>query len=822
MNQRHHPGTARRRAAHMVCAARWLGVLALLAVALVLPCAPLSAQPGDTFKVLEDALAAQRSGLDSIKKKLAEGALNDEELDKAEDALRKIRTGLLDIARQMKGPWEANRKALKDLGPPPKAGEKPEPEEVAGQRAELARQQKRLDNLVRGSDVFAGQAARLVDTIRSLRRERFFERAFSRQRPPISAFLWKQAGNSLQQAGARISAEIARLQTDARSTGAMRRLVLVFAVVLVLTGAGYLFARRWLMSRLDRSFAARKGRTSGRVGEAGLYFLARIIPLALAGTILLATLRLEGLLAATPYWFGWAVLGALLIVPVALALRRTIVQHRINLPGLPDAGTLARPSSGVAVLVIGLVLTIDSLLRAGGSILGTSLYFAFAQSFVFAILMSLMILVLAWRSGERKPARKAVRSRLWRWPNVRIVFLAAAIVTILAELFGYLALGRYLIRTVFFVAVIAALYSLLRASARELALRAEQGFFGSTRNGDQVTDRPHLMFAFWAGLLVDVLLLLAGLISLLLIFRFRWIEIRDWLSQAFQGVKIGSVNISLIDAAAAIVVFLAFVALTRFVQRFFARELFPRTRLDTGVRDSLVRFTGYAGLLVAALTGIATLGVDLSSLAIIAGALSLGVGFGLQSIVNNFVSGLILLFERPIKVGDWIVTDSGEGHVRRIGVRSTIIDTFDRTALIIPNSELVVSTVKNWTLKDPIGRADIRVGVSYDANPRQVEEILYACAADHSGVLSKPPPVVLFNDFGESSLDFELRVFLPNIRNILDVTTALRFEIFERFAAAGIEIPFPQRDVHVREAARGTSMPETRAAGARKKPRRRR
>lgn len=751
-------------------------------------------QKSNAVKLLEDQFSAQRTAINTLKKELTEDGVTNERLTKIEASLRGHRDSLDAISEKMRGAWNINLKAIKDLGAAPKKDEPAEPEAIARQREILTKQQKRLDNLVRGSNVFATQASRLIETSIALKRERFFQQAFTRQRPPFSMFLWTQAANSFDDGVTRIWGKVSQWAEAGKKSGDLQLIAVFLSVALIIAGIVFRIIRQWLLPRIDRAF----GGTADRVGHAGLRVVARIGPLALAGVILLAALRIENLLGATPAWFGWAILGALLIVPLATSVRRNVVANAIDIRGLPPAAVLAQPAGTIAWFVIAASVSIDILLRTISSLLGTSLYFAFAQSFVFAVLVAAMVMVLAWPAPGQKADGEKSRWLADFWPKVRIFLLAAAALTILAELVGYLAFGRFLIRTIVFLAMIAALFTLLRAGSKVLVQRAEAAFFGGAIQTDGAAERPHLMFAFWGGLLVDIVLLAIVAIVVLMNFHFSWGEIRDWLLIAFRGFEIGAAKISLIDIGTAIVVFLAFVAGTRFMQRFFRRELLPRTRLDGGVQDSLIRFTGYAGLLIATLSGFATLGIDFSNLAIIAGALSVGVGFGLQSIVNNFVSGLILLFERPIKVGDWIVTDSGEGNVRKIGVRSTIIETFDRTALIIPNSELVVSTVKNWTHNDQIGRHIIQVGVGYDTDPKELEAILYDCAKNDPAVLANPAPFVAFKDYGESSLDFELRIYLGNIRNVLTTATRLRFEIFARLKAAGIEIPFPQRDLHIK------------------------
>ena len=234
------------------------------------------------------------------------------------------------------------------------------------------------------------------------------------------------------------------------------------------------------------------------------------------------------------------------------------------------------------------------------------------------------------------------------------------------------------------------------------------------------------------------------------------------------------------------------------------------TRLDRGAQEATVTITGYVVITIAAVTGLSIAGFDFKSIALIAGALSVGIGFGLQNIVNNFISGLILLFERPIKTGDWIMVGNTEGYVKRIRIRSTEIQTFDRADVIVPNSELIASQVTNWMLHDTRGRARIPVGVAYGSDTQKVKAILEQVAADHPRVVndgSAPKPKVLFRGFGESSLDFELRCFINDIDERLQVVSDLNFAIDAAFRENGVEIPFPQRDLHVRDLPHRNSPP---------------
>ncbi len=286
-----------------------------------------------------------------------------------------------------------------------------------------------------------------------------------------------------------------------------------------------------------------------------------------------------------------------------------------------------------------------------------------------------------------------------------------------------------------------------------------------------------------------------------------------------QGFRIGETTISPLSFFSFLVVFSIGYLLTGLVQRILARSVLPVTGLDAGGRAAVNAGVFYLGVVLSALIAISTTGLDLSNVAIVAGALSVGIGFGLQNIVNNFISGIILLIERPIKAGDWVELSSGTGYVKQVNVRSTEIETFDRAALIVPNSELISGPVTNWTHDNLNGRLIVPVGVAYGTDPRKVEKILIEIAKAHRMLLRYPAPFVLFRRFGADALEFEIRGVLRDINWILSVTSDINFEIARRFAEAGIEIPFAQRDLHLRNAGElGRSIGEAVRGGGDGKP----
>jgi len=275
-------------------------------------------------------------------------------------------------------------------------------------------------------------------------------------------------------------------------------------------------------------------------------------------------------------------------------------------------------------------------------------------------------------------------------------------------------------------------------------------------------------------------------------------------ARAFQwltwGPSLGPLKLSPLNVgAAALALYLGF-WLSRLVRSLMDFRIFPRTGLDSGVQYTITTMLHYVVLILAGLVALSLLGFSLTNLALVAGALGVGIGFGLQNIVNNFISGLILLFERPIKVGDLLVIDGQWGTVKEIRVRSTLFETLDRSVLIIPNSELISGKVLNWThFGRGLNRLALKVGVAYHSDVRQVTQLLTDVCRNHPKVLDDPPPQIGFSAYGDNALDFTIWVYLRNPRDRVAVTHELNSAILETFQQHGIEIPFPQRDPHLKD-----------------------
>lgn len=274
----------------------------------------------------------------------------------------------------------------------------------------------------------------------------------------------------------------------------------------------------------------------------------------------------------------------------------------------------------------------------------------------------------------------------------------------------------------------------------------------------------------------------------------------NYLSWLNSGISIGGTKITIINIVYLIIFLVFFTFVSRFIRVTLQNRVLPRTRLDIGARASFINIVIYTFWILAIYTGINILGVNLSSLAFMAGALGVGIGFGLQNIVNNFVSGIILLFDPSIQVGDMVQIGEDWGTVNRINIRTTVVQTFDNASLIIPNSQMLSNRVTNWSFQDPKVRRQVDVGVAYGSDVQLVRKILLQIVNDMPEVLNDPAPRVDFTDFGDSALMFRVRFWISSPDFWLTAPTELRFKIDEEFKKNGIEIAFPQQDIHIRSA----------------------
>ncbi|MEZ5476135.1 MAG: mechanosensitive ion channel [Thiolinea sp.] len=314
-----------------------------------------------------------------------------------------------------------------------------------------------------------------------------------------------------------------------------------------------------------------------------------------------------------------------------------------------------------------------------------------------------------------------------------------------------------------------------------------------------LADKTIMPGMIWLRLTHTALILGGTGLTLLRLWGMSEQSLQVMLTRLMNGFQIGDFTLEPLRIIGGLLILALLISFSHLLKNSLANNWLDRTNLSRGAKEATVTIAGYIGILLAILIGLSVAGIQFTNLAIIAGALSVGIGFGLQNIVNNFVSGLILLFERPIRRGDWIRVGTSEGYVREISIRSTVIQTFDRSDIIVPNSELISNQVTNMMLSNQYGRVIIPVGVAYGTDSDLVMKTLYKVAEKHPAVLREQGELkiqIYFRSFGESALNFELRCHIRDVESQMPVTSELNQAIYKAFHEQGIEMPFPQRTLH--------------------------
>lgn len=378
--------------------------------------------------------------------------------------------------------------------------------------------------------------------------------------------------------------------------------------------------------------------------------------------------------------------------------------------------------------------------------------------------------------------------------RIGILVSLFSLVVIGLALFGYARLSSFIVNRSILSAIVIAVFSIFRRLIYDILQHVLlMGLWVKTFRMRRAFLRK---IDFWFGIVVEPLLFLLLVGVILLLWGVPADVLQATVYKAISGFTVGGIRISLISIFWGIVVFIVCLWLIKLIRNRIEFKMLEQTNIDTGTKHSLASGFAYIGYVLAGLLAIAVMGGDLANIALIAGALSVGVGLGLQNVVNNFVSGIIMLFERPIKVGDWVMVNGNEGSVKQINIRSTEIETFNRSSIIIPNAQVLSNAVTNLTHQNNWVRYAVKVGVAYGSDVEKVRKVLLDCALAHPRVTKKPAPYVLFQDFGANSLDFELRFYVSNIWDGWEAPSDIRYMINKRFIEEGIEIPFNQIVVH--------------------------
>lgn len=768
--------------------------LHLILIALLIS-VPLKAQ--ELANQAETRLEQLDTTVGAYETQIKTGAPGEEVLLKIQDAASKLTEEVITLREGLKPRLGELKSQLERLGPKPADDKTTEDETIAAEREKISKQFGQYDALDKKAAVLKTRIDQLVGNINSLRRDIFTRQIFRRDAQPFRVV---QLSSILEDSKLALERAKALFQRFSPESGLPLALLAGVLLVGLLAWGVLHFATTYL---IDRWRFTRKRDDDlpffHRASSATFVSLARLsAPLIPLGVIYFL-LKANGALVQPFDQLISIVFGALILFFAISAMATTLLAPRRPEWRMLPLANPAVPKLLALVHAIAFIFSIDLVLTKFNAIVDAPFSLTTSQNLIvsFSIAFLLMgIALVRFKDGEGEE----VGSRWWPvW--LKLPLWLAAFAIFISASSGYIALAKFLSSQIVVTAAVLVMAVLLYVAIGELSrdIKEDNSAIGRFVKHHVVHED---MGRHQLSVLVSVLLTLALFCLVIPLILLEWgfslSDMKTWMSLLFFGLEIGQFRISLLNILIAIALFIFGLLLTRLFQSWLDHGPFELNRFQNGVGTSIRTVIGYTGFILSVLLAVSYAGFDFTNFAIVAGALSVGIGFGLQSIVNNFVSGLILLIERPVKVGDWVIVGEQQGIVRRISVRATEIETFDRTSVIIPNSELITGTVTNKTLGNSVGRVLIRVGVSYSSDVKKVHDLLLEIGQKHPLRLISPPVKVVFEDFGASSLDFCLHVYIADIFNVLKVETDLRMAIFEAFQQQGIEIPFPQRDLHIK------------------------
>jgi potassium-dependent mechanosensitive channel len=763
------------------------------------PAAPAPAAPAESDEPAADAsrqvdrLKAQTQDLQRYFRpdvKPEDRDLN-EMRQKAENTIEQA-TKILDTARPR---YHELKDRLSRLAPPPAAGQPPEPDALAGERASLNARLSQLLKPITGAQDAVGDANNLLDRINRERRILFANKLLQRVASPLSPSFWLEVRYTAEIGLRKLSFMAGVWWANLFDESSLYIAAVLSGLVWVLTST----LAFWGIARFRAWDAPEPPPFWRRASSAAWVVLFTAFPPIAAVGLFDLLIAMSGIGDANIDKILDASVTAVAVVAAVNALATTLLapnkpQWRIFTASGPIAARIRWLCVGMAA-----VFGADLVMSALNEVVAAPLSLAIAQNAVasaaFAIL-GMALFILPSNSVEMEDTADLRWLRFLRFP-----FAAIAFAILVCALIGYVALARFLAAQIVVTGTIIIILYLtyLAVDAFAESLKDESAVAGSWLKNDFGLDEiRRSQVALPVSLVLKVAAFSAAVPLIMLQIGFDWGDVQHLLRQAFFGFDIGNIRVSFASLIAALIVFVIAYMLARLFQEWLDRQILAKAGISGSARESIRTGIGYSGIFLAGIAAFSSAGVSFSNFAIVAGALSVGVGLGLQGVVNNFVSGLILLAERPIRVGDWVEVGSEEGIVRRISVRATEIETFDRANIVIPNSMLISDKVKNWTLHNDTGRAAIAVSVAVGSDPEHVRDILRKVASDHVEVLTAPAPVVYFENFTSTSLDFKLYVYLLNITRSMAVRTELRIAILKAFRAAGIQTPHSELDVFIR------------------------
>lgn len=710
------------------------------------------------------------------------------ELTRLRDAIDPLRTEINDIIERLAPRLAELETRVKALGPAPAKDAPAEDANVADQRKQIGAQQAEIDGLMKQARVLATRGDQIAARIEEIRRTRLADRLFERTMSILDPKLWLGAAQAVPgEINAAVTYSREWLNTVSAFPGIVQS-ALVAALLCLGAVVGIFLAQRWLtryftqsnahpkdvpLPRLRRAKAALRDSILGAVAlPLAVYAIIEILS-SFDFLIERAHQSALGILAAvTLYATGRALAGALL-------RPNDFPRRLLNISDQTASRFYTYSTYGLLIAAVGASLNIVHRGLGAPRVMITATSALMAGAIAVIIIRALLKTRQAVEEGKEDPAPNWLRLVLW----------IVAVVILGSVLTGYIWLASFLTsRLVHAAIVIASAYVILQL----INAYFDEGLQAHTQRGRSFastlgirTQSLELAAALFAGA-ARVLVYIVALFLIVGNWGTSLTDLAASFDRASFGIEFGKLRVSLYDIVAAVGVLIVGVYLSRVLQRWLADTVLPRTSLDTSLKNSIATIAGYIGVIAAISAALGRLGLNLENIALVAGALSVGIGFGLQAIVSNFVSGLILLTERPVRVGDLINVKGNEGYIRKISVRSTEVETFDRATMIIPNTELITSAVTNWTHHNTPSRIKIPVSVPAATDVDLVQDILLHVARENKNVVATPEPRVMLLNIDGDNLGFELRCLIRSATIATQTKSELNFAILRAFRKVGI------------------------------------
>jgi small-conductance mechanosensitive channel len=743
-------------------------------------------------------LAQLRSQLDDIK-----SAVDSKKIDVPLSDLRSQAMGVQQQAGQVASalsPQLDSVKARLDvLGPAPARGAPAESPQLSTQRRQLAKAQNDLDSQLKQANSLGTEAGQLATHVADLRRDQFQTQLASRTATPFSRTFWLDSARTFPDDMTRLK----RLGSDALATLKQAwqppnrtPFVLCLIIAALLASAG-----RWLIERTlvklttDRMPAGRLRRSALTVAVTLAYTLA----VGLAAQFVYLALNWNDLLGDDLDALARKLVRLVTFAAFMTGLGRAVLSCKRpswRLPALSDdAADRLRAFPwmlGLGALTVGVVENVNSAI-------GASLAISVAARALLALLISLLVGSALLRLGQSRRATLAAgdspaQRPLWVGLVVGAAFVCVAI-ALLGVATGYIAFAFFIARQMlWFGVVLTTLYVLMHL--------VDDAFDAAFAPKGRAGLRMQSSFGVSSGALEQTGTLISGIVrAMLLVLAVAIVlapfgagpqELAGRVSGLLSNAPLGKLNIRAGDILSAMLVFVLGLLVLRVIKKWLSEQLLPKTSLDPGMQNSMVTLLGYVGGVLVFGLALADMGMDLQSIAWMASALSVGIGFGLQQIVSNFISGLILLAERPVKVGDWVSIGGVEGDIRRINVRATEIQMSDRSTMIVPNSQFITSNVRNVTLANAQGRVSIKLSMPLDTDAGKARDILLDVLRGHPGTLATPAPAVTLESLDAGAMTFACVAYVNNPRVAGGIKSDVLFEMLERLRAAKLPMTSPQ------------------------------